>query len=174
MDPQDLPWASWARNMSPQDTPRAPPNAPEHLSGPLKSKGRHASNSRTEHFGPPGPLENQSRAIFRPSETPPRPPRASALIVRVAPGNPKGRLGAPREPPRTPKDGPERSQDPLRMPLRPPLERFHEIHVKKDPSRPPRCPPRCPWRSPSASNIVSEDVFHRFFQELLCFCLFVC
>ena len=104
--------------------------------------------------------------MFRSSEAPPRPSRASALVVRVAPGDPKGRLGAPREPPRTPKDGPKRSQDPLRMPLRPPLERFHEIHVKKDPSRPPRCPPRCPWRSPSASNILWEHVFPLIFTRI--------
>ena len=38
MLPQDPPRASCGPNMNPQDTPKAPPDAPEHPSGPLKSK----------------------------------------------------------------------------------------------------------------------------------------
>ena len=169
------PWTPPRPSLEPPRPPKILPGTPRSAQGPHQIHKVNMLKTLEIHtFALPGSQKNALGRFFDPPRPPQRPSRVSPLIVRVAPGDPKGRLGAPREPPRTPKDGPKRSQDPLRMPLRPPLERFHEIHVKKDPSRPPRCPPRCPWRSPSASNILSEDVFHRFFQELLCFCLFVC
>ena len=112
--PQDRPWRL-------QGPPKPPKGGARSAQGPHQIHKVNMLKTLEIHtFDPLGSRKNAPRVIFDLPRPPLRPSRVSTLIVRVAPGCPEGRLGAPRDPPRTPKDPPGSSQGPPRDPHGPP------------------------------------------------------
>ena len=99
--PQGLLWP----NMNPQDTPKAPPEAPEHLSGPLKSKRLTCLKLQNGALSPPWTSRKSVLGDFSTLRGPPQdPPERAPLSSGSLLGTQKvawERPGSPQGPPRT-------------------------------------------------------------------------
>ena len=107
---RDPPWAPPRPTLAPPRPPQIAPGGPRSAQGPHQIHKVNMLKTLEIHtFDPLGSRKNAPRVIFDLPRPPLRPSRVSTLIVRVAPGCPEGRLGAPRdpqEPPRTPQAAP--------------------------------------------------------------------
>jgi len=163
--PRDPPGPSRWWIISPWAPPRAPPRptlALPRLPETAQGRARSAQGPHQVHkvnmlktleihtFALPGSQKNALGEVFDAPRLPLRPSRVSALIVRVAPGCPDGRLGSPRDPSRTPKDRPGSPQGPPRRRSEEGERRDARADTFVVVDSIPEAPPGCP-RDPSGA-----------------------